>query len=453
MSKAKKITMFVCSNCGNESAKWEGKCINCGEWNTYSQISIDKTEKKLSLKRQTEPKIKKLSEISSESIYRIGTNFVELDRVLGGGIVPGSLILIGGDPGIGKSTLMLQMAASITNGEVLYVSGEESLNQIKQRSNRLDLKNQELDLLAETSLESIRSVIRKSEHKIVVIDSIQSIYSEKVEATPGNAVQVRECSVELMQIAKEKNISIFIIGHVTKEGFIAGPKMLEHLVDTVLQFEGEKTYSFRILRSLKNRFGSTNEIGIFRMNENGLQEILNPSEIFIAQRSESEPGIAIAAAMEGSRPLLIEIQALVAHSNYGMPQRIVNGYDSRRIQMLIAVLEKRIGLNFRQSDIFVNIAGGLYLNDTSVDLAIAMAIISSFRDEAISASTIFCGEIGLTGEVRKVPKLSQRIKEAEKFGSTSFITANGASEDTSDLGKIIKECKRISQAMEMIFGY
>lgn len=452
MSKSKNITMYVCSNCGNESAKWEGKCSNCGEWNTYSTISVPKNEAKRSTHHADEPAIKKLSEVSSEEGRRISTSTSELDRVLGGGIIPGSVILVGGDPGIGKSTLMLQMAAKIQNARSLYISGEESLTQIKQRSSRLHGDYDDVELMAETNLQKIARVLNKSDYKVVIIDSIQSIFSEYVEATPGNAVQIRECASQLMQIAKEKNISIFIIGHVTKEGFIAGPKILEHMVDTVLQFEGEKTYSFRILRSLKNRFGSTNEIGIFRMGETGMEEIKNPSDIFIADRAENEPGIAIAAAIEGSRPIMIEIQALVATSSYGMPQRTVNGYDSRRVQMIIAVMEKRLGLNFSHSDVFINVAGGLYVNDTSVDLAVAIAMISSLNEESVARGTVFAAEIGLTGEVRKVSHIMQRIKEAEKLGSKRIIVAEDSSLELNKSEIDVIQSARLRDVIDEVFN-
>ncbi|GAB1370590.1 DNA repair protein RadA [Candidatus Kapaibacterium sp.] len=366
--------------------------------------------------QKTEYQIMQLSDISTESDFRIGTGINEFDRVLGGGIIPGALILVGGDPGIGKSTLMLQMCAGLKNYKPLYITGEESLKQIKYRSARLKNIPEDLLLMSEVNLDNITNAILKSNSDIIIIDSIQSVYSPSVDSTPGSVSQVRECANSFMNLSKQTGKAIFIVGHVTKDGMIAGPKILEHTVDTVLQFEGEKNYAFRILRSIKNRFGSTNEIGIFEMNEDGLEEVINPSEIFLARRNTDESGIAVVSATEGTRPLLLEVQSLVSPTGYNVPQRTSNGFDYKRLQMILAVLEKKLGLIFRQNDVFVNVAGGMSLNDISVDLGIAAAIVSSFRDEPIDHKIVLIGEIGLTGEVRSVAGIEQRISEAEKLG-------------------------------------
>lgn len=413
----KQKTIYTCSNCGHTMSNWAGKCPNCGEWNSITESQITATStKKLKLKSVKGAEISRLRDISSEKEFRIKTKINEFDRVLGGGIIPGSIVLVGGDPGIGKSTLMLQMCKNIHPDKVLYITGEESLKQIKYRASRLEGIPEDLQLLAETNLEVINNTIKSSDTEIIIIDSIQSIYSEGIDATPGSVAQVRECASILMRLAKTSNKAIIIIGHVTKEGVIAGPKILEHTVDTVLQFEGEKTYSFRILRSVKNRFGSTNEIGIFEMSDKGLKEVLNPSEVFLGGSNSDESGIAIVSALEGTRPILLEVQALVSSTSYNVPQRTANGFDSRRLQMIIAVLEKRLGLQFRQNDVFVNIAGGVYLNDTSIDLGIAVALVSSLKDIPLDSKTVVIGEVGLTGEIRSVASLEARIKEAEKLG-------------------------------------
>ncbi|MFP4368827.1 MAG: DNA repair protein RadA [Candidatus Kapaibacterium sp.] len=411
---------YECTQCEARHAAWTGRCTNCGAWNSI----VEKTSAaslKLKKVKSSAGKVFRLDEIELGGEERIETGIRELDRVLGGGIMPGSIIIVGGDPGIGKSTLMLQLCGQMEDGSSLYVTGEESLAQVRYRSMRLpDIKGS-LSVMAETNAEAILQTIKSTDAKVVVVDSIQSIYSDNVESTPGSVAQLRECAAMLMQAAKTTGKAVFIIGHVTKEGVIAGPKLLEHMVDTVLQFEGEKTYSYRILRSLKNRFGSTNEIGIFRMEESGLQEVKNPSEIFLAGSKTGESGISIVSAMEGTRPLMLEVQALVTQTNYGVPQRTTNGYDGRRLQMILAVLEKRLGLQFRSYDVFVNIAGGVYINDPSVDLGIAAALVSSLRDSPISPKTAIIGEIGLTGEIRSVTAMGQRISEAEKLGFEKIV--------------------------------
>ena len=405
-------TEYICRNCGYKTARWQGKCSQCGEWNTFEEVVVE-SRKKIRIIESEKSKPVPLKEIITSNDYRLQTGITEFDRVLGGGIVPGSVVLIGGDPGIGKSTLMLQICTHKGNYKPLYVTGEESLQQIKHRSARLQAIPDDLFILAETNLETIIAVIENSEQNVIIIDSIQSVYSSQIESTPGSIVQVRECASRLMHTAKKSNKAIMIVGHVTKEGFIAGPKILEHMVDTVLQFEGEKTYSYRILRAIKNRYGSTNEIGVFDMQSSGLAEVKNPSELFLINRSQQDPGVVIVAAMEGTRPILLEVQALVSPSGYSMPQRTVNGIELRRLQMILAVLEKRLGIKFNNFDVFANIAGGISINDPAIDLGIAAALVGSHRDEAINDNTIIMGEIGLTGEVRQISNLEQRIAEGQ----------------------------------------
>lgn len=413
--------VYVCTNCGNLSPKWSGKCNVCGEWDTFvEEISTKKGRMEQSAMTST-TKLVKLTDISNDREYRISTNIPELDRVLGGGIVPGSVILAAGDPGIGKSTLLLQMCSELIDLNPIYVTGEESLEQIKLRADRLGNINSDISILAETNAERINQIISTSESRLIILDSIQSFSSDAVNATAGSIIQVRECASLFIKTAKLQGKTVFFVGHVTKEGIIAGPKILEHMVDTVLQFEGEKTNTFRILRALKNRFGSTNEIGIFEMSETGLKEVTNPSEIFVAHRKSNEPGIALVAGVEGTRPIILEIQALVSPSGYGIPQRTSNGYDAKRLQMLIAVLEKRLGLNFRYNDVFINVAGGIYINDTSVDLGLAVALVSSFKEKPVTEKYVLAGEIGLTGEIRPVTFIEQRIAEAEKLGFENIL--------------------------------
>ncbi len=450
----KKKSYFNCNECGYRSAKWLGKCPSCDSWDTFQEVIEDNNKNHFNKAKSntiTTTNILKISDINTENNFRIKTNINELDRVLGGGVVPGSLILVGGDPGIGKSTLLLQMSSSLIENNPLYITGEESLNQIKLRANRLGNISPDLNILCETNIENINSAILNSDAKIIILDSIQSVYSERSDSTPGSILQVRECASLMMQTAKQTGKSIFLIGHVTKDGMIAGPKILEHLVDTVLQFEGDKTYSYRILRALKNRYGSTNEIGIFEMQDKGMKEVNNPSELFLAQRHSQEPGIAISATIEGSRTILLEVQALVTPSGYGIPQRVSNGFDQRRLQMIISVLEKRLGLPFRNNDIFINIAGGLYINDPAVDLAIAMAIISSLKDYPINNNTVFIGEIGLTGEIRQVSQIEQRINESIKLGFKQIYLSNNPFEESGKNKNNIKVIHRISLALTDIF--
>lgn len=411
---AKTKSVYVCQNCGSQSAKWIGKCPACGEWNSYVEELISAKPQGSVLPRGiSEPVL--LSEVKFEEHRRISTQNTELDRVLGGGLVPGSLVLLAGAPGIGKSTLLLQVALQMP-GKVLYVSGEESESQIKMRAQRIGEPSNELYLLSETGLSDTVRSIESMKPSLAIIDSIQTLYSSQVESAPGSVSQVRECTNELMKLAKQSGIPILLIGHITKEGSIAGPKVLEHMVDCVLQFEGDRHLSYRILRTHKNRFGSTSEIGIYEMRGDGLREVSNPSEILITQRDGHLSGVAIAATLEGNRPLLVEVQALVTPASYGTPQRTSTGFDSRRLNMLLAVLEKKIGLRLSAQDVFLNIAGGLRVEDPAIDLAVCVAVASSFYDSPVGIQTCFAGEIGLGGEIRAVHKIDQRISEAEKLG-------------------------------------
>ncbi len=417
MSKNK--IKYVCSSCGYESLKWLGKCPSCESWNTFSEELVE--ERKTSLKKNyDETKINKLDTKFIESEKRILTSIQEFDRVLGGGIMPGSIVLIGGDPGIGKSTLVMQAASKI-NEPVLYVTGEESFNQINLRAKRLNVNNENISIITETDLDIIISAIEKTKPKVVIVDSIQTTYKSDFDNAPGTITQIRECTVELMQLAKKSHCAIIIIGHVTKEGMIAGPKVLEHIVDTVLQFEGERSYSYRILRAQKNRFGSTNEIGIFEMHDNGLQEVLNPSEIFLSEREKQTTGSVVTASIEGTRPILLEVQALVTPSSYGNPQRVATGFDYRRLSILLAVLEKRANLRLSVHNVFLNIAGGIRIDEPAVDLAICSSIASNFLDKHTKSDTVVIGEIGLGGEVRSVNHIEKRIQEAAKLGFKKII--------------------------------
>lgn len=421
MAKGKK-SVFFCQNCGHEENKWLGQCPMCKEWNTFVEEAVSVT-KSSTVKLSKEAEIVSLKDIETNNEDRILTRIKELDRVLGGGIVPGSLVLVGGDPGIGKSTLLLQVCQKLCEDkkQVLYISGEESLKQIKLRANRMGEFKEELYLLCETNLEVIRSVIEKRKPDIVVIDSIQTMYSEEVASAPGSVSQVRESTNVFMQLAKGLGISIFIVGHVTKEGTVAGPRVLEHMVDTVLYFEGDRHASYRILRGVKNRFGSTNEIGVFEMRQNGLVEVENPSEFMLNGKPEHASGSVVACSMEGTRPILIEIQALVCNSNFGMPRRTAAGTDYNRVNLLMAVLEKRVGLHLSNYDAYVNIAGGVKMNEPAIDLGIVIAIVSSYKNKAIDEKTIVFGEVGLSGEVRAVSMPEQRVAEAKKLGFETCI--------------------------------
>jgi DNA repair protein RadA/Sms len=428
MSKIK--TGFFCQNCGYESAKWLGKCPSCNQWNTFVEELIQKDNKKSSATSWETyngdgngKKIQALSAVKTKDTPRLTTHDPELDRVLGGGIVPGSIVLVAGEPGIGKSTLFLQMGLQMQEGLILYISGEESEQQIKMRADRISLQNDNFYLLTETSTQTIFQEIKKLRPQLIIVDSIQTLESPFIDSSPGSVSQIRECAAEFQQFAKETNTPVFLIGHITKEGSIAGPKLLEHMVDTVLQFEGDRHHAYRILRTLKNRFGSTAELGIYQMSDTGMRAVVNPSEILITQKEDQLSGIAIAATIEGQRPLLIEVQALVTQSVYGTPQRTVSGFDLRRLQLLLAVLEKRGGFHFGVKDVFLNIAGGLKVEDPSIDLAVLCALLSSYEDVAIPQEVCFAGEVGLSGEIRAVNRVEQRIAEAEKLGFQKIIVS------------------------------
>ena len=428
MAKGKK-SVFFCQNCGHEESKWLGQCPACGEWNTFVEERIDTgiTKGTTASARAVRESVKAaavvpLTDVSADDETRSTTGIGELDRVLGGGIVPGSLVLVGGDPGIGKSTLLLQVCRQMAEmKKILYISGEESQAQIRLRANRMGKFSPNLLLLCETNLETIRGVIEKERPELVIIDSIQTMYSEEVSSAPGSVSQVRESTNVFMQLAKGLCISIFIVGHVTKEGTVAGPRVLEHMVDTVLYFEGDRHASYRILRAVKNRFGSTNEIGVFEMRQDGLAEVENPSEYMLSGRPENASGSVVACSMEGTRPILLEIQALVCRSNFGMPRRTVAGTDYNRVNLLMAVLEKRLGMALSNCDAYINIAGGIRMNEPAIDLGIVLAIASSFRNRPIDEKTIVFGEVGLSGEVRAVSMPEQRVAEAKKLGFETCI--------------------------------
>lgn len=420
---AKIKTAYFCQSCGHNSPKWLGRCPSCGEWNTFVEEVLEKNEPEKgnwkfssSSAPKTANKPKTLNEITKHEKYRIITDDNELNRVLGGGIVPGSLVLIGGEPGIGKSTLMLQIALSLKDYTILYVSGEESEQQIKMRAERMSFTNDKCYILNETATDNIFRQIELTEPDIVIVDSIQTLVSPLIESGAGSVSQVKECTAELMKFAKESDTPVIMIGHITKDGSLAGPKVLEHMVDTVLQFEGDRHMTYRILRTTKNRFGSTSELGIYEMQGSGLRQVSNPSEILISQREGDLSGITIAAMLEGNRPLLIEIQSLVSIATYGTPQRTSNGFDNRRMQMLLAVLEKRGGFRLGTQDVFLNIAGGLKVEDPAIDLAICVSLVSSYEDLSVSHQYAFAAEVGLGGEVRAVNRIEGRISEAEKLG-------------------------------------
>lgn len=438
MAKGKSATIFFCQNCGYESAKWMGQCPGCHQWNTFVEETLPSAGKGKSgalRSAQAPGKPVSLKEISLEDEDRLTTHSGELDRVLGGGLVRGSLTLVGGDPGIGKSTLLLQVCRMLAadGREVLYVSGEESLKQIKLRANRIGEFNEHLKLLCETSLGTIEETIRRMKPDVVVIDSIQTMYQESISSAPGSISQVREATGVLLQLAKGLNISVFIVGHVTKEGTVAGPRVLEHMVDTVLYFEGDRHASYRILRGVKNRFGSTNEIGVFEMAAEGLREVENPSEFMLSGKPEHASGSVVVCSMEGTRPMLVEIQALVCHSSFGIPRRQTTGTDFNRVNLLIAVLEKRLGLQMGNCDAYVNIAGGIRLQEPAVDLGIVMALVSSFKNRSIDDKMIVFGEVGLSGEVRGVGMVQARVQEAKKLGFTSCVIPKVCMEAVKDI--------------------
>jgi DNA repair protein RadA/Sms len=453
---AKSRTVFFCQNCGNQSPKWLGKCPACGEWNTYVEEVINKDEEKaktrgFSPKSDVAPVA--LQDISESHTQRLSTHDTELDRVLGGGIVQGSLILIGGEPGIGKSTLMLQLAAGMEGKTILYVSGEESDRQIKMRADRMNVSNKDCYILTETNTQAIFKHAADLEPDIIIIDSVQTLHSVYIDSPPGAISQIRECTGEVQRFAKESHIPIFLIGHITKDGSIAGPKMLEHIVDTVLQFEGDRNFTYRILRTIKNRFGSTSELGIYEMQGSGLRPVLNPSEILLTHRDEQPSGIAIAAMLEGMRPFLIETQALVTPAFYGTPQRSATGFDVKRMGMLLAVLEKRAGYRFGTKDVFLNIAGGMYVDDPAIDLAVIAALISSYEDKVVPAKTAFAAEVGLSGEIRAVNRIEQRIAEADKLGFDKIFVSyyNQKAIDNSKYNIEVISLSKVQQLVEHLF--
>lgn len=450
---AKVSTQYVCSNCGAKAPQMIGRCPVCGEWGTYEEeVDVSLSAKKGGVALRRGAKAQLIHEVDAKEDMRIDMQSAELNRVLGGGLVPGSLVLLGGEPGIGKSTLALQVLLKMGGRKTLYASGEESIKQLKLRAERLSGDASNLYVLAETSLERILESVSNIQPDIVVVDSIQTIGTESIDASIGSLSQVRECAARILQYAKEKNVPFIIVGHINKEGSLAGPKVLEHIVDTVLQFEGDQHYMYRILRAQKNRFGSTSELGIFQMQHDGLREVLNPSELLLLSRNcEGLSGIAIAAAVEGVRPLLIEVQALVASAAYGTPQRGSTGFDTRRLNMLLAVLEKRVGFKLQQKDVFVNIAGGLRVNDPAIDLAVLVAVLSSNMDLALDEKICITGEVGLSGEIRPINRLSQRIKEAEKLGFQRIIVPDGQDCDITGLNIEIVKVGRVTDAFRILF--
>lgn len=451
---AKLKTSFFCQNCGTQYAKWQGQCNACKEWNTIVEEIIQK-EEKTSWKPTSEvkkaPKPLKVAEIDSSEEVRMNTLDGELNRVLGGGIVPGSLILLGGEPGIGKSTLLLQISLKLPY-KTLYVSGEESQKQIKMRAERITSKEDNCYILTETKTQNIFRQIQEIEPEIVIIDSIQTLHTDYIESTAGSISQIRECTAELIKFAKETNVPVILIGHITKDGTIAGPKILEHMVDTVLQFEGDRNHVYRILRSLKNRFGSTAELGIYEMQGSGLREVSNPSEILLSHREEELSGTAIASTLEGMRPLMIEIQALVSTAVYGTPQRSTTGYNAKRLNMLLAVLEKRAGFRLGTKDVFLNVTGGISVDDPAIDLAVVASILSSNEDIAVGKDVCFAGEVGLSGEIRPVNRVEQRIQEAEKLGFATIFVSKYNKLSTKYSGIKVVLVSKIEEVVEHLFG-
>mgnify|MGYP000646408504 FL=1 len=450
MAKAK--TVFVCSECGNESSKWLGKCPACNSWNTFYEQKIEKYTEANKIEKKINNTPKPLSSYVGQEANRTSTGYLELDRVLGGGLVKGSLILLGGEPGIGKSTLILQLCEKVQGeGKVLYVSGEESAEQIKLRADRLEVKNEELMFLGETDIDVIKDAIADMKPKLVIIDSIQTMYSDEITAAAGSVSQVREITAQIMRMCKAQQITTIIIGHVTKEGNIAGPRVLEHMVDTVLYLEGERYNTYRILRAVKNRFGSTNEIGMFEMRQEGMCEVTNPSDILITEREDNPSGSCILASVEGTRPILVEVQALTSQTVFGYPKRTANGIDYNRLALLIAVLEKKAGLSLGNQDVYLNVAGGMKISEPAADLGIIATVASSYKNVPISQSTVVMGEVGLTGEVRRINLIEKRLKEAEKLGFKSCIIPESNKKDLKDNYKLdIIGVRNIGEAMKKV---
>lgn len=451
----KSKTVYVCQNCGAKESKWVGRCSACGEWNSFEEeVVVSEKGRKGALLGQASSKAFRLSEIKANADERMDTGDNELNRVLGGGLVPGSMVLLGGEPGIGKSTLVLQFALHNRCGKVLYVSGEESISQIKMRAQRLGIENDECLFLSGNSLENVLEHSRAIQPDLLIIDSIQTLATEAVDSIPGSLSQIRECTNMLLRYSKENTISTILIGHITKDGQLAGPKILEHMVDTVLQFEGDQQYMYRILRSIKNRFGSTSEIGIYEMLQSGLRQVVNPSELLLSNHGQDLSGIAVSATVEGVRPILLEVQALVSTAAYGVPQRSATGFDSRRLNMLLAVLEKKVGFRLAAKDVFLNIAGGIRVNDPALDLGVVMAVLSSNIDAALPRDTVFAGEVGLSGEIRAVSRIEQRISEAEKLGFKQIFVPYGNQKAlTKQTPRIeVKPVSKIADICRTLFG-
>ena len=452
MAKKKIQSAYFCQSCGTQSSKWLGKCPQCNEWNTYVEEVISReSDTKGGFKSKKINKPTLVSKIDYTNEKRIVTNDKELNRVLGGGVVPGSLILLGGDPGIGKSTLLLQFALSSKSKKILYVSGEESEKQIKMRAERINKNSEHCYILCETSTQNIFQQIEQLQPDILVIDSIQTLHTAHIDSSPGSVSQIRECTAELIKYAKETGTAVFLIGHINKDGAIAGPKILEHMVDTVLQFEGDRNYVYRILRTIKNRFGSASELGVYEMNQEGLREVSNPSEILISERDEATSGVGIAATIEGARPLLVEIQSLVSSAVYGNPQRSATGFDTKRMNMLLAVLEKRCGFRLGTKDVFLNITGGIKIDDTASDLAIICSVLSSDQNIPLDMDICFAAEIGLSGELRAVNRMEERILEAEKLGYKQIIISKHSKISKKDFRISIKQCRKIEEVFALFF--
>lgn len=451
---AKEKVIFYCQSCGTESSKWMGQCPSCKEWNTFVEEAVTvKKGRQASLRQEVKAKVTKLNEIEFSGEERVTTGIAELDRALGGGIVRGSMILVGGDPGIGKSTLLLQVCKNLADQKqnILYVSGEESLQQIKLRAERIGKFGDTVSLLCETNLDVISEIVRRDPPYAMVIDSIQTMYNESIESAPGSVSQVRESTGSLLRLAKGLGMAVFVIGHVTKEGVVAGPRVLEHMVDTVLYFEGDRHAAYRILRCIKNRFGSTNEIGVFEMRASGLEEVKNPSEFMLGGKPKGASGSVVACSMEGSRPILLEVQALVCRSNFGMPRRTAAGTDFNRVNLLMAVLEKRVGLQMGSCDAYVNIAGGIRMNEPAIDLGIVLALVSSYKNRPIDEKTICFGEVGLSGEVRAVNMAEQRVQEARKLGFTTCILPEVMKEVLSGMDGIrLLGVKSVKDAIDLL---
>jgi len=449
----KQKTQYVCQQCGAQSAKWIGRCPACGEWNTYTEEIVQGTGSRQESTFKTDPKLQAITEIRPVSRERIKTGLQEFDRLLGGGLVPGSMVLIGGEPGIGKSTLALQIALLLSDKKVLYLSGEESAEQIRVRADRIGKGHENCLVLNDTNLENILNQAAHTEPELIIIDSIQTIYTDQLESSPGTVTQIRESTSRILQYTKDRGIPVILIGHINKEGHLAGPKVLEHIVDVVLQFEGEQHYAYRILRASKNRFGATSELGIFEMTSAGLKQILNPSEILLSHRDEPMSGVAISATLNGNRPLLIEVQALVSSAVYGTPQRSCTGFDTRRLNMLLAVLEKRAGFRLGAKDVFLNIAGGIRVDDPAIDLGVIVSVLSSSLEIPLGKDTCFAAEVGLSGEVRPVSRIEQRIGEAEKLGFQHIFVSkyNRKGLDTSKYQIGIKFAGKVEEVFKQLF--